>query len=821
MLRQICFLLTGTLALWFASSEQVSRASTAAAADCSARALQSEEILPLLPQARRQQFAEIPLEVTVAELDGAAPQEMVAFADDVDNVWKWRHAETEEEWNAPRPDAESVLWVFGCKPQGWQLLGERVYRLDDAQHSDSETEGAPGFKVVKAERLLPDRDLLRVEWLDLRDGHSPFFTYRAFDLYALRNDELSRVFICSTLYEYRSGPARFGRHTQRTIQFLKDKLPARVRVAMRSAWDPGVEPADPADRPAGWDEPSDDKPASESRTATYRYDGTAFVAEIPVCDEGREANAGRRKLLREKHVFIHWRRSTGRGGATLARFVRVPRTLVRVNQTLRLPLKAADILRSDILLKTLKWLALTSLLLIFLFGATLGLVMWHFYPSPPDLPGSKAASALDAQRQDLAYFQQLLKLDRAFTPATRAQALQRIAELAAQPAVLDRPHFRVALMQIMAFADNGHTRLGYDPATAPRTLPVRVALFSDGAYVMRAKGAAVDLLGGRIVAIDGMPMETVLARLETLRGGPRQWRRAYACDYLLLQDLLHGLDISAHADQSAWSVVTPEGINITRTLEAYAAPADQPDPFVKRWLSSEPLAGLDKAWQAYQPESLPMSLQDYDTPFRTSLLADGCTRYVQYKSNDDENGQSIRDFSAKLADKMRAQPPCALIMDLRHNDGGNYVKTAHFMRHVVEYTAPDAPVYLLTGHFTYSAGLVSTAFIKHTGGDRVTVLGAETGDRIQFFAEGGRGCLPNYPLCVGYATGKHDYGKACWNLRQCFWVNYLFPTRVASLAPDETIELSFEDWRRGRDPVYERAWQLARQRAARSQPPPQ
>jgi hypothetical protein len=286
MLRHIASLLTGTLALLFASSEQVSRASAAAAPDCSARALQSEEILQLLPQARREQFAEISLEVIVAELDGAAPHEMVAFADDVHNLWKWRHTETEEGWNAPRPAAESVLWIFGCKTQGWQLLAERVYRLDDAQYDDGTTEGASGFKVVKAERLLPDRDLLRVEWLDRRDGHSPFFTYRAFDLYALRNDELSRVFICSTLYEYRSGPERFGRHTERTIQFLKDKLPARVRVAMRSEWDPGVEPADPADKPAGWDEPRDDKPALESRTATYRYDGTGFVAESPVCEEG-------------------------------------------------------------------------------------------------------------------------------------------------------------------------------------------------------------------------------------------------------------------------------------------------------------------------------------------------------------------------------------------------------------------------------------------------------------------------------------------------------------------------------------------------------
>jgi hypothetical protein len=322
----------------------------------------------------------------------------------------------------------------------------------------------------------------------------------------------------------------------------------------------------------------------------------------------------------------------------------------------------------------------------------------------------------------------------------------------------------------------------------------------------------------RGVAIDGMPIDTALARLETLRGGPQQWRRVYASEYLMLQDMLHGLDIAPDADRSTWTVVTPQGSSITRALAAYEMPTDQPDPFVERWLSSEPLAGLDKGWRTYQPAALPLSLQDYATPFRTSLLSDGCTRYVQYKSNDDENGQSIREFTTQLESEMRAQPPCALIMDMRYNDGGNYVKTAYFMRHVVDYITPGAPVYLLTGPFTYSAGLVSTAFIKHTGGERVTVLGAIAGDRLRFFAEGGRGCLPNYPLCVGYATGKHDYHSACWNLKECFWVNYFFPTRVASLAPDETIELSFEDWHTGRDPVYERAVRLAREHAARALP---
>jgi hypothetical protein len=252
---------------------------------CDARDPQPDMLLQLLTPARREKFAEASLQVATAELDGAAPAEAIVFADYAPHPSDWPGAPDDGTPAPPLPVRESVFWVFGCKAQGWELLAEKGYRLDDAQYDDSETQGAAGLKVVKAERLLPDRDLLRVEWVDLRDGHSPFYTFRSFDLYALQSNRLSRVLRCPTLYEYRSGPERSGRETTRTIQFLKDKLPARIRVTLSSDWDPGVEPEDP-DKFPDWEKPRDGEPASESRIAIYRYDGTRFVTEQPACDEG-------------------------------------------------------------------------------------------------------------------------------------------------------------------------------------------------------------------------------------------------------------------------------------------------------------------------------------------------------------------------------------------------------------------------------------------------------------------------------------------------------------------------------------------------------
>ena len=55
----------------------------------------------------------------------------------------------------------------------------------------------------------------------------------------------------------------------------------------------------------------------------------------------------------------------------------------------------------------------------------------------------------------------------------------------------------------------------------------------------------------------------------------------------------------------------------------------------------------------------------------------------------------------------------------------------------------------------------------------------------------------------------HDYAHRCNDWDRCFWLNWLFPVQVESLAPDETIEMTFTDYKMRRDPVLDRAIALA------------
>jgi hypothetical protein len=435
----------------------------------------------------------------------------------------------------------------------------------------------------------------------------------------------------------------------------------------------------------------------------------------------------------------------------------------------------------------------------------------HFNPDPPRADYPRPASALAAQRQDLDYFDKLIAMDRAYTPVTRAEAGRQVAALEKSPTVLSHQAFAVRLMQIAALADNGHTHLRlFTPDHSQRFLPIRVTRFADGFFVMRAKDSA--LLGGRLESIDGMPFGQVLARLETLRGGTEAFRRENAALFIEEQDLDYGLGIARDPVKATWTVRLPSGATVTRTLDAAPLPKDDSLPYGMRWTSPEPMAGMGPGWAAYAPASgqLPLSRRHLDTLFESEAIPASCARYIRIQAITDQDGQKIAPFLKKTEAELEANPPCAAIVDLRGNGGGDYTNAWHFAHALPGIV--KGRIAVLTDPNTFSAAITTTAYLKEAGGARVSILGEPVGDRLAFYSEGNQGCLPNLKLCESYETGKHDYGAPCRDPDVCYWLNWFYPVRVTTLQPDAFIPQRFADWNAGHDVAYERAVEVVGER---------
>jgi hypothetical protein len=452
---------------------------------------------------------------------------------------------------------------------------------------------------------------------------------------------------------------------------------------------------------------------------------------------------------------------------------------------------------------------------ILLVAAAGGFVLCLFHkfnPAPPSSDFPRPANALEAQQQDIEQFSRLLAMDRSFSAAARAEANRQIAGLKSEPAPLNRERFNVALLRVTALADNGHTNLNYGKGAPQSFIPLRVVLFADGLYVLRAKSAYADLLGARVESIEGRPTRDVIAALEQLHGGTEGWRREYAAIYVQSPGILYGDEISSRPDQTHWTFRLPTGSEVTRTLPGEVSGENEPHAQMTRWLSPQKMKNEPANWRALVSvdADLPLSLRDFNDTLRRAWINHGCTLFIQLKAIADTDKQHIGPFLRATTDEMRVHPPpCNIILDMRFNSGGDYTKAARFASHLPDFVPPGGRIYLLTGPQTFSAAITTIAFVKQAAGSRAIILGEPVGDRLTFYGEGNQGCLPHEDLCLHYATGMHDYAHRCDDWDRCYWLNWIFPVQVKSLAPDETIQMTFADYMALRDPVFERAVALA------------
>ncbi len=242
----------------------------ASSGSCVETAPPASTLFAALEQADRDRFGEARPIVLTAELDGAPPLEAVLAAD----------THERESESAEGDELYGAIWVFRCADGAFTLLAAKKDYVV-GRGWDGIIDGEPGFKVVRAERVLSTvQDALRVEWRDQYGGSAPFTETRTFQLLALRDGQLASVFDCPTHYLEMRGPERFGRSWSRTIVFLRETLPARIRVHMRSSWDSGV-----VDEEEEEIEPDDDLPASFSESGVYVFDGTRYGSRSRVCGE--------------------------------------------------------------------------------------------------------------------------------------------------------------------------------------------------------------------------------------------------------------------------------------------------------------------------------------------------------------------------------------------------------------------------------------------------------------------------------------------------------------------------------------------------------
>ncbi|HET7181376.1 MAG TPA: hypothetical protein VFI15_04005 [Candidatus Limnocylindrales bacterium] len=301
------------------------------------------------------------------------------------------------------------------------------------------------------------------------------------------------------------------------------------------------------------------------------------------------------------------------------------------------------------------------------------------------------------------------------------------------------------------------------------SLPLRLWLFGDDVVVVAALAPYADLVGKRIVMVEGHPIADVLEAIDPLV--PRdneQTVRLLTPRFLLIPQVLRGLGLA-------------DGGAVTLGL-------DDRDGTASTSMDVDPVPMAEyNAWAGAYGLHLPadpavLYLSRIDDALWWQLLDDGATLFVQDNRVDPLDPKLV----AEVGTAMRDPAVRRVVLDLRHNYGGE-LHALEPIEALFQDPAFDEPgrLFVATGRNTFSAGSLLVARLQRdTAAD---IVGEPMGGCPTFWSDPATLDLPWSGIEIGVADDV-AVGVDPNDTRH-------------GILPDNDAELTIADWRAGNDPV--------------------
>ncbi len=345
----------------------------------------------------------------------------------------------------------------------------------------------------------------------------------------------------------------------------------------------------------------------------------------------------------------------------------------------------------------------------------------------------------------------------------------RIEELKAKLPALGPDETLAGLLKIIAAVGDSHTTVGYRPQQG---LPLMLYWFKDGISILNTTAEYKDILYGKIIALEGKPIEDVVSAVSALI--PHE-NEAQVKNHLpnLLTDtvLLHGLGIIPSPAAAAVTVLTAAGRTVTLEMKPLLF-SSKPE-----WLVN-----------TSDESGAPLYLKNRRLFYWDEILPGSRTLFFKYNSCQDMKDLPFSDFVKKLFADADAAKVEKIVVDLRHNGGGNSAIFAPFLEELKKTPAllRKGRIYVLVGRRTFSSAILNALDLKKE--TPAVFVGEPTGGKPNHYGEVQSFHLPQSGLVVTYSV---KYFK-------------VIDGDPDSLVPDLLIEPALEDYLKKTDPVLDR-----------------
>jgi hypothetical protein len=171
--------------------------------------------------------------------------------------------------------------------------------------------------------------------------------------------------------------------------------------------------------------------------------------------------------------------------------------------------------------------------------------------------------------------------------------------------------------------------------------------------------------------------------------------------FLQFPGFLHAIGIARDA-QVAWTLKTQDGRQVTERFDAT-------DPGGWQLLSSsDGIVAPDGYLEGHDTKSPPLWLENRDREYWFEYLTDSNSIFVQVNEPRDDPKYPWSNFLQQVFQAIREKHATRLIIDLRHNGGGNGYLCHELVHKIIATPEINQPgrLFALTSRITQSAGVV-------------------------------------------------------------------------------------------------------------------
>ncbi|MDF1504453.1 hypothetical protein [Roseisolibacter sp. H3M3-2] len=364
-----------------------------------------------------------------------------------------------------------------------------------------------------------------------------------------------------------------------------------------------------------------------------------------------------------------------------------------------------------------------------------------------------------------------------------AEFTRRVAALRAAIPRLSDDELLVGMNRALAALGLAHTAVFPRPGSG--RLPVRPYAFPDGVYIVEADAAHRDLVGTRLVAVGGTPVDSALRLLGAHRNVSGPMMHVWGAADLASTPHLRGTRVIGGGDTTTLTVRGRDGR--TRTVRV---PTDGPG-----------LPGRQDRLVAPPGAEAPLFLRALDQSHWDAPLPGHDAHYVQLNQVRPDPDETVAQFGLRLRRVLAERRPRHLVLDLRHNNCGATGSYPELLRTLVAYTTqPDARLYVLIGRRVFSATANLVTDLERLA--RPVFVGEPTSACCDFAGDPNAATLPYSRLGVELASVRWNLAFDVYDARR-------------ELVPDVPVQLDAASYFAGRDPAMDAVLALIRGAGAR------